>query len=353
VGDTWLPLPELIDRDGERILGSGSRKLPFLFKVLAAARPLSIQAHPDAAQALQGYAREEALGVAQDSPHRNYPDPSAKPEILYALTPFTMLRGFRSPSSILELLSESGLAGELPHSRLLRDDGAGEAETLRAFLQAHLLWPDGQEAQPAIMQCLRQAVAGGGDSAGLAAQALVLAEEYPADAGVLSPYFLHLLTLEPGEAIHTGAGILHAYLEGVGMELMANSDNVLRGGLTSKHVDVDELLRVLRFAAEPPSLLRPQHSGGEGQWNSPGRDLRLSVLAPSPDSPLRLACRGAVEILFCSEGQGELHAESTGQRESPALTFQRGDAFLVPAVFKSYRVAGQGKLFRARSGNSD
>jgi mannose-6-phosphate isomerase len=170
-----------------------------------------------------------------------------------------------------------------------------------------------------------------------------LAERYPGDRGVLAPLLLHLIELEPGEAVDTPPGVLHSYLGGVGVELMASSDNVLRGALTGKHVDVGELLAILRYEPQPPARLRAEVDadggrrfvGGDGQ-------LALTVLELSGE----VWCRGGgVAVLLCTDGTGVLGSD-------PGRPFRRGDSFLVPASAGSYRISGTATLFRAELGRS-
>ncbi len=159
--------------------------------------------------------------------------------------------------------------------------------------------------------------------------------------GILAPLFLHLEELAPGEALFTGPGVLHAYLEGVGIELMANSDNVVRGGLTPKHVDVGELRRILRFEPEPPRLLPSTLAGGERRFETVADEFDLSVVEVAPGAA-RNGGGGSVEILLCSAGRGIIR---TGGTE---LSFGRGDSLLVPAAGGDYRIEGRATLFRAR-----
>src|SRR6185312_2226160 len=224
-------------------------------KVLAADEPLSLQAHPSAAQAAEGFARENAAGVPVDAPSRNYRDGSHKPELICALTEFHALVGFRPVARTLALLSALDVPELAPHRALLEEQP--DADGLRALFTTWITLPPSvlDRAVPALQEaCVRLARAGG-EFRGEARMALELSERYPGDAGVLAALLLNLVVLQPGEALYLPAGNLHAYLSGAGVELMANSDNVLRGGLTSKHVDVPELLRVLDFRSGQPPVL--------------------------------------------------------------------------------------------------
>ncbi|MEM6797600.1 MAG: mannose-6-phosphate isomerase, class I, partial [Acidobacteriota bacterium] len=242
VDGAWRALDRMIEECGASILGSRvcaafSGRLPFLFKILAAAEPLSIQAHPNKARAAAGFERENAAGLGLADPLRNYRDAHHKPEILYALTPFTALRGFLPAAEIDERLRASGLGAHLPGAR-----EAGLSGFFSAFLNL-----EGGAVALAIEQALARSGRLGAESARWIER---LAASYPGDRGALAPVFMRRVDLNPGEAVFTPPGVLHAYLEGVGVELMASSDNVLRGGLTRKHVEPDELMRIARFEVE-------------------------------------------------------------------------------------------------------
>jgi mannose-6-phosphate isomerase len=340
----WRSLRELVTEAGGELLGAevASRyggELPFLMKVLAAAEPLSIQAHPDAAAAASGFRREEARGIPRDAPERCYRDPRAKPELLYALTPFRMLRGFRPPAEVALLVEELGLAGELPEHGGLRHPG--EARALERFVTAYMTLPEARLATllPAAVERARR----GAEKNAIWRCIVELAERYPDDRGVLAPLFLQLVELEPGEAVDTPPGVLHSYLGGIGVELMASSDNVLRGALTGKHVDVGELLAILRYEPQPPRRLRPEVDADGGRRFVGGDgELALTVLELSGE----VRCRGGgAALLLCTAGGGVLGSD-------PGRPFRRGDSFLVPASVGNYRISGTATLFRAELGPS-
>jgi len=347
VGGRLRGIDQLIDESPAEILGApllarGARRLPFLLKVLAAERALSIQAHPDLAQAAAGFERDNAAGLPLLAEERNYRDRCHKPEVLFAVEPFSILRGFRERREILELASAIGLEELLPAVGELRRD-ASEAG-LRAFFAATLE----VESESALRRLNQKAVAAihrrGLDGHPVYRWVLRLADQFPADRGVLSPLFLNVLRLEPGQAIFTGPGILHAYLEGFGVELMANSDNVLRGGLTTKHVDVPELLSILSFKPQPPHLLEPiAGEDGEQIFAPPVDDFALTLVPLAAGAP-RKRQGGSVEILFVLRGEGLLRSAG-GERP-----FRAGDAFLVPAAAGGYSLEGEGSLFRAEPG---
>ena len=218
--------------------------LPFLFKVLAAAKPLSIQAHPNRDQAREGFARENRQKISLNAFNRNYKDENHKPEIICALEPFWALKGFRRVEEIILLMDKIGIRASLEEDlNALRR--RPNQEGLKTFFRA--LINDGEGTadrvlREAVEQCEKLA-----DDDPAFEWVIKLSEAYPDDIGILSPILLNLVHLQPGEAMNIPAGELHAYLEGAGIELMANSDNVLRGGLTPKYVDVSELLNILTF----------------------------------------------------------------------------------------------------------
>ncbi|RMH76263.1 MAG: mannose-6-phosphate isomerase, class I, partial [Actinomyces sp.] len=256
VGPGRTPLDRLVAADPQGQLGPVVAErfgtLPFLLKVLAAARPLSLQAHPTLDQARRGFAREEAAGIPVDAPHRSYRDRSHKPELICALTTFDALCGFRHPVRTLALLDELATGALDPVRAALADspDAVGLSRVLR-----HLLELDAAEAATLVESVVAAcAAADGSEFARERRTALRLAELYPGDAGVVTSLLLNRVTLRPGQALFLGAGNLHAYLGGVGVEIMANSDNVLRGGLTTKHVDVPALLEVVDTSPLEPEV---------------------------------------------------------------------------------------------------
>jgi len=243
-------------------LGAKYQRLPFLMKLLAAARPLSLQVHPNRGQARDGYLREVAAGIPIDAPERNYRDREPKPELILALTPFAALRGFRPPQTTREELGALlGPDGRSPAAveLLRRLDHPSPATALRAGLE-HVL-----SGSPAIRKLARVSAARAADTD--TPQAATLREvgaAYDDDPGILAAALLNRVELDPGEALFLDAGHLHAYLHGVGVEVMTPSDNVLRGGLTEKYVDVPELLAITRFAPLAPATLAPITSIDDG-----------------------------------------------------------------------------------------
>lgn len=234
---------------GSRVCESLGEELPFLMKLLAAGAPLSLQAHPSAEQAVDGFERENQQGIALNAGDRNYKDPSHKPEVIVALTEFTALAGFRPIEQTRELFAALDCPDLDRYSAMLADDPAEEEANLRVLFTTWITIPAAKRVQlvSAVVDAA-QTQLGRGDWISDALAAVVdLNDRYPGDIGVLGALLLNFLRLQPGEAVHLKAGQLHAYLHGLGVEVMANSDNVLRGGLTAKYVDIPELVRVLDF----------------------------------------------------------------------------------------------------------
>jgi mannose-6-phosphate isomerase len=318
-----------------------SNALPFLFKVLAAAAPLSIQAHPDRQQAREGFERENKGGVPLDAPHRNYRDRNHKPELLCALTPFTALKGFRRPKDILSLFDLVGAVDSLDGAPALRR-GLEEPAALKAFFHAFM-----NMASRPKERLLARVLSGGKSQASANpafAWVLKLHAAWPDDMGVLSPLLLNLVTLAPGQAVHVAAGEPHAYLEGAGVELMANSDNVLRGGLTSKHMDLPELLKVLSFTCRGVNVLRPLGpETGERPYPRVSEEFQLSVLSPPAAQGYISPAARSVEILICVEGGARIIDPGLGEE----IPLPKGTAVLVPAAVAQYVLKGQATIYKA------
>jgi len=342
-----ISLEDLLARDGYCTL-------PFLLKLLAAEKPLSIQAHPNQEQAREGFERENQIGVPLDSPMRNYKDSNHKPEIICALSPFTGLCGFRGLDEIRDLFAaflepapvvlREGFA---PLTRALssRDPAValrdfltglfGLSEATRATLGEYIL--SLKEPPPDCeLKLMRD-----------------LARLYPGDPAIIAPLYLNVFRLEPGEAVFLEAGVLHAYIHGFGVELMANSDNVLRGGLTPKHVDVPELIKILDFKPYKPQIITPS----EGLFNYPtpcgefsltricGRDgaaggVDIRLLAPG-------GLTGGPSICIVTEG--ELIISNKGKE----TVVKQGESLFIPPTKggeNPLSLRGNFTLFVAQSG---
>lgn len=312
-----------IAADPEKELGAACRaeygdRLPYLVKVLAADEPLSLQAHPSSEQAAEGFARENAAGIPLDAPERNYRDPAHKPELVIALTKFEALAGFRDPEQTMDLFRALAIPELDSYLGLL----AGQADPmgLRALLTTWITLPQPALAElvPAVLAgCVRYLESGDERFRGVAKLTLTLGERYPDDAGVLATLLLNRIELAPGQALNLAAGNLHAYISGAAVEVMANSDNVLRGGLTPKHVDVPELLRVLDFTPRKPSELAPATStvGPEVIFATPAPEFRVSRIrldgtAMKRAASVELDARGP-QLLVVTEGAVTVRSSTT------------------------------------------
>ena len=341
----WRSLPEVIQESPEETLGQEvaarfSNKLPFLFKVLAAAKPLSIQAHPNKEQAGQGFARENELGIPLDAPHRNYRDDNHKPEIICALTPFWALNGFRKIEETLSLLEEAKISGLSEIVSFLRSQP--NRDGLKKFFN-HLMTTDSGKQGKIVEQAVNYAEKRTHEEP-VWTWMIKLNEEYPGDMGVLSPIFLNLIRLEPQQAMYLPAGELHGYLEGVGIELMANSDNVLRGGLTPKHIDVQELLAVLNFTDGDLNILGPENlTPGEAIYSTEAEEFVLSVIRVDNAAPFSSPRDRSVEMMMCTEGEVSV----TDLRAGDITRLTRGISIIVPAAVEQYSIEGDGILYKA------
>ena len=332
-------LDQLIAADPAGLLGADvahayGGRLPFLMKLLAAATPLSIQVHPTRGQAQAGFDAENARGVPRDSPDRNYRDRNHKPELICALTPFEALCGFRPVESTLALLDELALPqlGEL-RSLLSGPDG------LRAAFVHLLSLPDPAGLVDAVAdRCA--GVGSEGPAAGPASAVRRAVAAFPGDVGVVVSLLLNHVRLAPGEAIFLGAGTVHCYLDGLGVEVMANSDNVLRCGLTPKHVDVAEVLAVTDFAALAEPRCPVRDAGFETVFDVPVPDFGVSVLELAD---YRGSCavggRGPYLVLCAA---GDVLVEPAAGASVP---LGPGRAAFVPARDEAFRLTGAGRVF--------
>lgn len=333
-----------IQNDPVRFLGATvcdrfGNELPFLFKVLAAAQPLSIQTHPNQEQARLGWTRENAEGIPVDAPRRNYRDTNHKPELVCALGPFTALKGFRALDDIARHLQP--VAGP----ELLPEVGRAARErtpvALRALF-ARMMMLDTEERHPVLARAGKESERRSRDDPSWAWVGKLL-RKYPDDVGVLSPLYLNLVELSSGQGLFLPAGELHAYLEGTALEIMANSDNVLRGGLTPKHVDVPELLATLGFEPRQPELLTALETGpGESAFRTPAHEFELGFVTVASRKPFTSAAGRGVEILLGLEGNLSLRTDDQ------TLPLERGRCVLVPASVLSYVLEGDGRVARAR-----
>ena len=341
----WRSLLELIDKNprgilGEKVAQKFKNRLPYLFKVLAAGKPLSIQAHPSLGQAKEGFERENRLGIPLDAPNRNYKDDNHKPECICALSAFWALNGFRKISAMISLLDKicpPGLTKELDLLRRKPD-----SDGLKKFFQT-VMTMDRKSQKRIVDDAVKNARPVKGDNK--AYQWMInLYKEYPSNIGVLSPIILNLICLEPGQALFLPAGTLHAYLDGVGIELMANSDNVLRGGLTPKHVDVKELLNVLNFEERDVNILKMEKINScERRYEINAQEFSLSVIAVKTDTEYYSPGKRCVEILLCTDGD----AVVVDFAENNSVDIKKGMSILIPAVVEKYSIKGDAVFYKA------
>ena len=329
-------LRDVIDGDKTALLGDKVAQrfgeLPFLFKVLCADQPLSIQVHPNKQASEIGFAKENAAGIPLDAAERNYKDPNHKPELVFALTPFLAMNAFREFSEIISLLQPvAGANNAIAHflenpnaealsqlfASLLNMQGEEKSHAL-AVLKAAL---DSQQGEP--WETIR-----------------LISEFYPDDSGLFSPLLLNVVKLNPGEAMFLFAETPHAYLQGVALEVMANSDNVLRAGLTPKYIDIPELVANVKFVAKPAAelLTQPVKNGAELDFPIPVEDFAFSLHDLS-QTETTIAQESAA-ILFCVEGEATLHK---GEQH---LVLKPGESAFVAANESPVSVSGTGRLAR-------
>lgn len=326
-------LAQWIVSDPRAALGDRSR-LPFLMKVLAAGSPLSLQAHPSAEQAREGFARENALGIPIDAPHRSYRDEYPKPEVIVAVSDtFEALCGFRPKEEAAEALTSVGLRelvgrlDELPELFAWLIQGGTEVDSLVSKVSAHSERHRDDQSATGIGSVAD-------DAAETAAR---LAKAFPGDPGIVGALLLNRVTLRRGDALYLPAGNIHAYLEGLGIEVMSASDNVLRGGLTDKHVDVPELLRVLDFTTGPPPMLNAERvSSGLEIYRPAVDDFVLARITSDADIPLT-----GPAIVLCVSGSFEL----SGTVNSAAV--RRGESVFVSPDEQRISLRGHGEVFLA------
>ena len=341
----WISLLELIDKNSHDILGKKvaqrfKNRLPYLFKVLAAAKPLSIQAHPSKEQACEGFDRENRLGIPLGAPNRNYKDENHKPECICALTSLWALNGFRKIPDMISLMGRICPPGLKKDFDMFRQQP--NSRGLKEFFKAMMIMD--RTTQNQIISDVVKNADHLKDKNAAYQWIIDLHEEYPSDIGILSPIILNLICLEPGQAMFLPAGTLHAYLDGVGIELMANSDNVLRGGLTPKHVDVKELLNVLNFEERDINILKMDKINPcEHQYESHAEEFALSVIAVKTDMNYYSPDKRYVEILLCTDGD----ALVVDFAENKTVHINKGMSILIPAVVKKYGIKGDAVFYKA------
>jgi mannose-6-phosphate isomerase len=320
---------------GAEVAARFGGRLPFLLKVLSAAKALSIQVHPSRVQAEAGYAAENARGLVPGDPARNYVDDWPKPELLYALTPFEVAAGLRSPADASALLGALEVDELKPLAADLTDQGADVGAALASILR----WPGPARLVSEVVAACQRLAASDSPYAAACAAAVRVAADHPGDVGVVALLLMRHEVLQPGQAVFMPAGGLHAYLRGTGIELLANSDNVVRSGLTSKHIDVPELLKLLDPAVEVPILAPRILPDGIAWFDTPAPEFRLYLIDLS--APLALPGTGP-RIVLCLDGNCTLR-NTSGQE----LHLTRGASCFIPYADGPVHATGHARLVQA------
>jgi len=342
--ELWMGIhpegPSTATVQGKTVPLSQLAQIPFLLKFLAAESPLSIQAHPNLKQAREGFERENKAGIALNAPQRNYRDPNHKPEILCALGPFTAMAGFREAAETAQLLSM------VPGAEKLRNALNGG---YRSFLSC--LFGLESEERKKLVHELHELTRREQEALRLCGE---FAKLYPNDPGVLSPLYLNVIELKPFEAMFIPAGVLHAYVHGFALECMANSDNVLRGGLTPKHVDTEELFSILNFEPFKPELLTPSITApGCYSYTTPCAEFSLHLVKNTPGGPAVELKDSGDAIIAVFEGDAEI---SSGMKQGEGtdqgtehIRLKRGESAFAGRrkAGESLAVAGDCTLFAA------
>ena len=344
ISESGLLLSDVIARDPVGVLGHYTCErfggLPYLFKVLAADKPLSVQVHPGRDKAKQGYSRENRTGISLNSENRNYKDDNHKPELVYALTFYKAMNGFRPIEDIVSLFEEARIT-TLQKEIMALKDMPGKKSLQTFFTRVMNL--EGEEKGQAISELHQASNSQAQTLKAREAFALVreFEVEYAGDIGLFSPLLLNIVELEPGEAMFLHAETLHAYVKGTGLELMANSDNVLRAGLTPKHMDVAELIDNTRFEPTNPDTIKLEAINKENKvgFPIPVDDFDFEVI--TVDGQLERQFVRGPEILFCIEGKVDIQTDST------TLSLQAGESAFVCDSARSYQYQGVGRVARA------
>ena len=343
-GNRCVSLPELIRDNPVEMLGKAISKkfndqLPYLFKVLAIASPLSIQAHPDSEQARRGFSRENSMKIPIDAFNRNYRDINHKPECICALTRFWALNGFRMVPDIVSGMRKvcgHELSREIDHLENMPDP-----KGLQRFFK-NLMNLHADIKKNVVTKAIQNAAKFSGDDP-VFKWMVRLHNEYPGDVGIFAPVILNLICLEPGQAMFIKAGELHAYLEGMGMEIMASSDNVLRGGLTPKYMDVPELVRILSFKGKKPEILVPFAKNSlESIYPCPVEEFVLSVIRLDGSKIYQGPADRSLEIILCIKGEGYIQ-----NLKNRAIKLKKGISVMIPAIVQKYTIKGELLLYKA------
>ncbi len=366
-------LLDAVEEAPEDLLGPAvSRRFgrfPYLLKILAAAEPLSIQAHPSLAAAKAGHAREEACGIPIDAPSRTYRDDNHKPELICALTPFEAKCGFRDPAATIAAIEELRRAASdrrpvcSGSSISTLDDGDRLSAELCRRLQRGGAVADAildtvdwlLHLRPAAVRSIVELLVTAAGSPPVHGDEVSWLPEmqrhHPDDRGIVVSQLLNHVSLAPGEAMFLPAGNLHAYLRGVGVELMANSDNVVRGGLTGKHVDVDELLAIVDPNPGPAPIERPP--AGDHRYRAPVDEFSLTRIEGGGPGAARRFEPDGPEIVLVTRGEARLQPLAV-VGGGAGVRVRAGEAAFVAPVDGPYDVAieGSSTAWRAAVGGN-
>ena len=336
-----VQLSDFIAQNPNLILGEYTARqfgeLPYLFKILAAEKALSIQVHPNKQQAERGFAQEEQLGIALTAAQRNYKDPNHKPELVYALAEYQAMNGFRANQEILNYFIELSIDEIQPLVNVFQSNPTEQG--LRDFFSG-LLSLQGEAKNRALEALMAQA-----KQIDLPLFQLIveLENQYPNDIGLFAPLMLNVITLQPGEAMFLDAETPHAYLHGTGLEIMANSDNVLRAGLTPKYMDIDELVACTQFKHKPLEQLRlkPEVIEGCEQYPIPVADFKFAIIPPTTQQTIGV--KSAEVVLPLDSSMILRHAN--GEQ----CLVRKGQSVFIPAYAEQYTIECNGRVARAFS----
>lgn len=330
---------------GERSGDEFGSLLPFLMKVLSARHALSLQAHPSREQAVEGFAEEENRGIARDAAERVYRDDWPKPEILVALDEFHTLYGFRSPRITWQLFNQLGVNDDVLKLLAPLNARGGEAALQEVFLDILAIEGNRLALVHDVLRAARAHEHDPGDAGCLARTALEIDATFPADPGIIAAMLMNHVILRPGEAVYVPAGCMHAHLRGTGIEVMASSDNVLRGGLTRKHIAVDELVRVVDFGWTDPEIITgTEVSAGAFDYPTGCPEFDLWRLELTPGVPVAVPRDGFARIALVTEGAASFRAGGD------TLQLDRGQALFLTAHDVGVEARGAGQVFLAGPG---
>ena len=335
-------LSDFIATDPNAILGPDTQarfgELPYLFKVLAAEKALSVQVHPSKEQAEVGFAKEVGEKIPLDSSHRNYKDSNHKPELVYALTPYQAMNGFREIKDIVEKFKAIDIEVLTSLTNVFSENQ--NSQGLQIFFQS-ILSLDGEVKSLAINELVSYAHENKENN--LFSLIIDLSAHYPGDIGLFAPLMLNVLTLQPGEAMYLDASTPHAYIKGTALEVMASSDNVLRAGLTPKYIDVPELVANTLFKTKPKIelLLPPEQKESHLHYPIPVSDFKFSVYHQVNDVVMNV---NSAEIIFAIDSSLTVTNQS-GKK----VTICKGESLFIPAYVQNYSVVCNGSFTKAFS----